>query len=76
MTDHTLHIDERHVTTTGPLQYVTDASTLGWPAGYWPASLTTTLGNGRDLLRSRNANVLFTDYFQPSGGITLRVFND
>jgi hypothetical protein len=60
---------------SAPHEFYTDASDLGWPAGFWPSQAPTLLGNGLPFLLGRVGEDSAT-YHQCNGCIVLRVFND
>lgn len=58
-------------------QFVTEASSAGFPPGIWPRVFTVTpsIGNGKEftqISRSQDEHV----YKQVLGCVTIRVFND
>jgi hypothetical protein len=57
-----------------------EASTLGLKPGEWPRTIETTLGNGMVFIAQRqevrDGDLLWVDYFQGNGCISLRIYND
>jgi hypothetical protein len=62
------------VTETSIHHFRTNASDLGWPPGFWPKVVPTTLGNQQPLVRDRITPHSMT-YFQTAGCIQVEVFN-
>jgi hypothetical protein len=69
-----------HVHQHEPFQFSTEASNLRLKPGQWPSFIRTDMGNGLDFLlrhyELRDGEMLWCDYIQANGCITLRVFND
>jgi hypothetical protein len=61
-------------------QFATEASTLGIKPGEWPDEMPTILGNRLDFAihhaECRDGDLLWVEYRQEFGCITLKVFND
>lgn len=57
-------------------QFITEASSLGLPAGSFPVLLQTELGNGLPLLRWRRQPDDSVIYTQQYGCVVLVVLND
>ncbi len=68
------------VTEVEPFYFVTEASDLGWPVGYWPEQIETKMGNGLPLIRTaktvRNGDLVSVRYDQNCGCMQLRIYND
>lgn len=63
------------VTEAGAHRFVAEASTLGWPPGFWPKQAATDLGNGEPLhLRWMNGESAI--YSQAMGDVLVEVLND
>lgn len=74
-------IDYVDVSETQPHEFHAEASSLGLPPGMWPPSLATRMGNSLPFVRSHleadlDGELLWVEYRQAAGCITLRVFND
>lgn len=63
------------VTEVSVHHFVADASELGWPPGFWPKTVPTSLGNSMPLMLERITPFSMT-YFQAAGCIQVEVFND
>ena len=63
------------VESVGNNRFVADASELGWPPGYWPPVIETTIGNGH-ILRRTELNSNGAVYRQDAGVVEVQVFND
>jgi hypothetical protein len=63
-----------------PHKFSAEASSLGLRPGEWPRTINTTLGNGVMFVAQRqeirDGDLLWVDYFQGNGCITLRIYND
>lgn len=60
-------------------EYSADASDLGLPPGYFPASMSTDLGDGTPFVYNNAVkldDIISVAYVQPSTGTRLIVFND
>lgn len=68
-----LHEHEAH-------KFSLDASDLGLRPGEWPRVVDTTIGNRQPFLaqarETRDGDLLWVDYRQNLGCVTLRVYND
>ena len=70
-------ITSKNVRETDVHQFTAEASDLGWPAGHFPRTLTTDLGNGQPFTLTRVDDGHGTHHYaQTFGCITLVVFND
>ena len=61
--------------------FTTEASDLGLPPGRWPKSMLTDMGNTQPLYltgfgRDDEGEIVYANYRQEFGIITLRVYND
>ena len=70
-----LHITEDQVYEYKPGQFSADASDLRWPPGFFPLELTTSLGNGLDLICDRRDET-GAHYSQVVGSLGLLIYND
>lgn len=61
-------------------KFCAEASTLGLKPGDWPRTIETDMGNGMIFIAQhkevRDGDLLWVDYFQANGCITLKIFND
>lgn len=68
------------VTEVEPHHFVAEASDLQLPPGTFPSVLTTTLGNRQPLravhVEKRDGDLMWIDYHQDLGCVSLRIFND
>ena len=58
-------------------QFVTEASSTGFPPGIWPRVFTVTpsIGNGREFVQVSRSRCAYT-YNQVMGCVTIQVIND
>jgi hypothetical protein len=68
-------ITTANATEGGIHDWSADASDLGWPAGYWPRTVRTQLGNGLSFVLSTVTADRAT-YRQTAGCLLLTVWND
>ena len=63
-----------------PRMVTAEASTLGLRPGEWPDRLPSWIGNGRDLIKFNDyvdeGDLIYVDYLQANGELTLRIYND
>ena len=72
--------DETAMSEMPSKNFVTDASAIGLPPGEWPNELKTSLGNGRNLIRSyyerdERGNITACVYRQGCSLLTITVLN-
>ena len=72
------HIERNNeaLTEVSPARFMAEAAELSWAPGDYPATISTNLGNGEDLILTEVSPLGDRKYTQQFGCVTLEVFND